>query len=640
MTVGDGPTNHGWSSDFPQFQTAPPSRIRERLSTFTVNASPEQVRAWTDCIPPLQREVAEVLARSEVATRFSAILEYQLPMESRRADVIFLVGIGVMVVELKGKISPSQADLDQVAAYARDLRNYHRECADRPVEAVLVPTRARGYQQEIDGVHVAGPDALDSLIEKLAAKVNGSVIEREAFLSEDAYRPLPSLVAAARELFRSGTLRRIHRAASATEPAVDEISRIIHAAAHTKSRHLILLSGAPGAGKTLVGLRTVHAHYLDDLAVERAGGKRVPAVFLSGNQPLVTVLQYELREAGGDGKTFVRHVKDYMARYARTKTAPFEHVLVFDEAQRAFDAAKMQKTHKDSKARSEPALFIEFADRIPEWCVVLGLIGSGQEIHEGEEGGLAQWRDAVEASANQSDWTIHAPPHLLSDIGETAIPPMARPTLHLDTELRYHAADDVHRLVASVLGEMDESVIAGASERLKDAGYHLRITRDLETAKRYLRERYENEPEKRFGMLASSRDKDLVRFDVPNEFQERQYISRKLGPWYADDESSESHLSCRLLDRCVSEFEVQGLELDAVLLAWGTDLRRVNGRWSNDRAAKYLKSTPVRDALKLRINSYRVLLTRGRDGTVVFVPKLPELDETYSFLVESGFLEL
>ncbi|MHB1327546.1 MAG: DNA/RNA helicase domain-containing protein, partial [Gemmatimonadales bacterium] len=464
---------------------------------------------------------------------------------------------------------------------------------------------------------------------------------RAKFLSADAYCPLPSLIAAARELFTTeGKLRRISRAATATDPAVEEISRIIHTAAHTKSRHLILLSGAPGAGKTLVGLRTVHSHYLDDLAVERGGAKHIPAVFLSGNQPLVNVLQYELRDAGGDGKTFVRHVKEYIKRYSGKRSTPPEHVLVFDEAQRAHDEAQVEKTHDGKLQGSEPALFIEFADRIPDWCVVLGLIGSGQEIHVGEEAGLSQWKTAVEGARNKAEWTIHAPPNLLDEIGVAAVPIESRPTLHLGTELRFHAAADVHRFVALVLEGGKTEAIREVASLLESAEHHLRLTRDLGKAKAYLRERYADDSERRFGMLASSRDTDLVKCGVPNDWQERQYIGRRLGPWYGDDESAESGLSCRLLERSVSEFEAQGLELDAVLLAWGTDLMRVNAKWSNARAARYRTPVPVRDPMQLRINAYRVLLTRGRDGTVVYVPELPVLDETYAYLLAVGFREL
>jgi len=360
----------GWESSFSEFREAQPKRIRERLVAFIKDASTEQIRAWDDAIPPLQTEVSEVLVRDELARHYSAILEYELPMESRRPDVILLVGSGVMVIELKGKLYPTQADLDQAAAYARDLRNYHRECEGRDVTPVLVPTRARGYQQLVDGVHVTGPDALDELVAGLTSHQQKPVIERAAFLSEDAYRPLPTLVEAARELLRSGSLRTIHRAHAATGPSLDEISRIVHQAALTKSRHLILLTGVPGAGKTLVGLQTVHAKYLDDLAVDRGAGKpTAPAVFLSGHGPLVEVLQYEMRSVG-DGKTFVRGVKDYVKRYSKGTAVPPEHVLVFDEAQRAFDIDKARESHKSDHVRSEPEEFIRFADRIPDWCVM------------------------------------------------------------------------------------------------------------------------------------------------------------------------------------------------------------------------------------------------------------------------------
>ena len=225
--MSESRARYGWESDFPVFQATPSSRIRERLSEFVTDASVEQRRAWADSIPPLQREVEEVMVRDELAAQYSAILEYELPMESRRPDVLLLVGGGLLVVELKGKIRPSQADLDQVAAYARDLRCYHRECAGRSVVPVLVPTRARGYQSLTDGIHVIGPDALNQLVSDLTKDGSGSPIDRARFLDESAYRPLPTLVAAARELMRSGELRTIHRARAATDPAVDEISRIV-----------------------------------------------------------------------------------------------------------------------------------------------------------------------------------------------------------------------------------------------------------------------------------------------------------------------------------------------------------------------------------------------------------------------------
>jgi hypothetical protein len=129
----------------------------------------------------------------------------------------------------------------------------------------------------------------------------------------------------------------------------------------------------------------------------------------------VQVLQYELKSAGGDGKTFVRDVKNYVKTYSSNrKKFPPEHVLVYDEAQRAFDAAMVKVTHKHdattTRNKSEPELFVEFADRVPEWCVVIGLIGTGQEIHVGEEAGIGQWRKAVENTTGRAEWHIHIPP--------------------------------------------------------------------------------------------------------------------------------------------------------------------------------------------------------------------------------------
>lgn len=632
----------GWESDFPAFKSAQPADVRKRLEAFIADASPEQVRAWRDSIPPLQREVEKTLVRDVLAAHYSAILEYELPMESRRPDVVLLVGDGVLVVELKGKEHPSQADIDQAAAYARDLKCYHRECWDRDVVAVLVPTRASGYVRQSHGVHIAGPDVLDSLVAQLTADGVSTPLERARFLDESAYCPLPTLVEAARELFQSQELRTIHRARAATDPAVDAISAIVHHAAKTRSRHLILLTGLPGAGKTLVGLRTVHARYLDDLTVARPNGKpTTPAVFLSGNGPLVEVLQYELKRAGGGGKTFVRGVKNYVSTYSsKPGLVPPEHVLIFDEAQRAYDSAMVAFKHEGDAAghKSEPEHFIEFAERIPEWCVVIGLIGSGQEIHVGEEGGLVQWRQAVEGASRPSEWTVHAPLALEDVFEGSSVAFDVQPSLNLDTELRFHLAKDLHRFVAGTLAGESPSTLAPVAQHLESEGYHLRLTRSLETAKNYLQDRYADDRDARFGLVASSRDKDLEAFGVPNGFQDTKRV--RLGPWYGDPADAESGRSCRLLNTCVTEFGAQGLELDATLLAWGTDFLFKDGQWSNDKARGYRQKKMVKDAFQLRVNAYRVLLTRGRDGCVVFVPSITEMDQTFDYLAASGFTVL
>lgn len=632
----------GWDSDFVRFASTPSSAIVARLKRFVTDASPEQLRAWDDSVPRLQSEVDEVRGLREEAGRYTAILEYELPLESRRTDAIFLLRESVVVIELKGKSSPSEADLDQAHAYARDLRCYHAECEAHPVHALLVPTRARGDLGTRRGVRICGPDALDAVVAEFDVTHSGRLLDPVRFLSSDAYRPLPTLVAAARELFRTGTLRRVKRAAAVTQPAIDAISAIVHEAARTRTRRLVLLTGVPGAGKTLVGLSLVHSHFIDDLAVPRANGKPTsPAVFLSGNGPLVEVLQYELKSDTSGGKTFVRGVKDYVKYYSARGRVPAEHVLVYDEAQRAYDAAMVATKHPGlaSIAKSEPELFVEFAERVPEWCVVVGLIGGGQEIHVGEEAGTIQWAEAIMASAHRGEWIVHGPGSLVESF--SAVPYRPDSVLNLDKSLRSHLSEDLHRYVAGIVSNPPARIEdqARLAQMLTEQGYDLRITRDLDAAKAYLRERYEDSPDARYGIVASSRDRELVRFGVMNDFQSTKIL--RYGPWYGDEERQPGSRSCRLLRDCVTEFGAQGLELDAALLAWGTDFLLVDGRWSIAGARGYKRGGPkVRDPWQLRANAYRVLLTRARDATVVFLPRLPELDATCAYLRASGFRPL
>ncbi len=250
-------------------------------------------------------------------------------------------------------------------------------------------------------------------------------------------------------------------------PALDEITRIVHVAAATKSRHLILVTGVPGAGKTLVGLQTVHAKYLDDLAVERSDGKpTAPAVFLSGNG------------------------------------------------------------------------------------------GSGQEIHVGEEAGLGQWRAAVQGSNKGAEWSVHAPPAVTSVFGCSSVPFEAKQTLALDTGLRFHQARELHQFVDQLLTGDGVSLLAPLGARLNADGMHLRITRSLGTAKEYLRERYADDRDARYGIIASSKDRDLLRFGIPNDFQSTKHM--RVGPWYGDDEDDYSGPSCWRPGMRLTEFGAQG----------------------------------------------------------------------------------
>jgi len=269
---------------------------------------------------------------------------------------------------------------------------------------------------------------------------------------------------------------------------------------------------------------------------------------------------------------------------------------------------------------------------------VIGLIGGGQEIHVGEEAGLVQWRWAVERSGAPESWTVHVPLAVQDVFEGSPVAVQLDPTLNLDTELRFHAASDLHRFVAGLLEGRPASGLRSVAGQLEREGFHLRLTRSLQQAKDYLRERYAEDRDARFGLVASSKDRDLEAWGVPNSFQATKNV--RIGPWYGDPEDDFARRSCRHLEKCVTEFGAQGLELDATLLAWGTDLVMSGGQWSNANARGYKRGAKVRDPFQLRLNAYRVLFTRGRDACVVFVPPLRELNETFDYLAAAGFKTL
>jgi hypothetical protein len=637
----------GYSNSFKGFVDTSSSDIIKQLERFVPDAGEPQVRAWRDAIKLLQRSITTLaLQEPQLLSEAYVILEYQVPLESRRIDSLLLVRGSAIVIEFKGKPSASQADIDQAAAYARDLRAYHRECSSLNTACLLIPTRYLGAPYTAGETRVLGQNDLPSHVIQCVDAV-APVPDLSQFLATDCYQPLPSLIKAARELFNSGSLRRIHRAAMATEPTLEACSSIVHQTAIRKRRGLILICGVPGAGKTLVGLQLAHAKFLDDLAVVRANGEKPtsPAVFLSGNGPLVEVLQYELRSAGGDGKAFVRGVHDYVKSFTkRADSIPPQHVLIYDEAQRAFDKEQVAAKHPDLPVAfhglSEPELFVQFAERVPNWCVVVGLIGSGQEIHIGEEVGLTQWRTAIEKTAEPDAWDIYIPTAPSVQAVFAGVPQITQnDTLELKQTIRFHLATCLYDFVENLLAGNQQAAL-NFSQKLETHGYTLRITHDLDLAKSYLSDRYSDNPDARYGMLASSKDKDLAKFGIPKGYKSPGEVGPgKYGRWYSDHTSSE--FSCASLSAVATEFGAQGLELDGCLLAWGTDLIRLDGEWSNRYASGYRDAHRVRDPMALRVNAYRVLLTRGRDGCVAYIPPIPDkMRETYKYLRDCGFTAL
>ncbi len=625
----------GWASNFPVFQSTSLDEVVSSLAAFVRDATPEQIQAWKTSVPLLQTECGKAAKCIEGAIYYGAVLEYQMPDGPHRVDAVLLISGAVLVLELKGDGNWQPAHIEQAADYARRLYWFHSLCGQENVRvhSVIVSYGQKGDELAAEWHTRTNVENLLDVVRRFDQPGRFRPIPIEKFVEAGVCQPSLSLVQAARRFFADHALPHIKRIDEITSAAVQRLVTEISSAHATSSRKLVLLSGVPGAGKTYVGLKIAHDAFLDELAEQRETGEKptAPAVFLSGNGPLVEVLQYELKRAGGGGKVFVRGVKDFVSRYSKPKSpAPPHHVLIFDEAQRAWDKQKVRTSHGDEHATSEPEAFVAFSEKIPQWSVVVGLIGEGQEIHTGEEGGIGLWAEAVKIKGPM--WEVIGPDRYRETFEAAGVRYRSCPDLHLSRSVRFNFAAGLSDWAAGlVTDDVDVANLAKIASELRRQGYQLRVTRNLAQAQEFLWTKYRDLPDSRFGLLVSSRDKDLGSFGVKPS--DGRFF--RPGPWYADPDNSPS--SCRRLQDAITEFSAQGLELDHSLVVWGGDFARVGAKWDNSSAKKYLSKSAVKDPVQLRRNAYRVLLTRGREGILICLPQgLQKLDATYDLLVAAG----
>lgn len=549
-----------------------------------------QKLAWADCFKHLKAE----LSKCTIPDGY-IVFEYVLPMEGgRRPDVLLLIENKLFILEFKMKDAYQRADYDQLCGYYRDLCNYHQQSAKLNVVAGLVLTQSINKLAEIESdISILSSDKLKDLLDKHLTGVP-TCTDLTQWL-ESAYVPLPNLVDAAVEIFNDNPIDELKSAKSAgIYEALDKLDKVTKWVEGDDNRNkanvLTLVTGVPGAGKTLLGLEFVH--------------RNKTGQFLSGNGPLVDVLQYALKN-----KTFVRALKDFKRQYMKPGRDPHTNLIVFDEAQRMWD----EKKNKNYQM-SEPSCIINIADRDSKPCHYVALVGEGQEIYVGEEVGISLWCDALKSS--DKPWIIFCPPalrHHFQFLSSDRV--RVNELLNLDQSLRAHSASLYPKWVQDILNGTPNVEIA--KQTIED-GFNIYITRDLDKAKRYCRNRYQN-TDKKYGLLSSS---DNIQFN-----------REPLGPWFHD--SVCSSLSCRSFRRIISEFDCQGLELDMPVLIWAKDFLRNGSGWVLDK-----KNPKFNDPLQIKLNSYRVLMTRGRDGVVLFFPQESLFDETYSFFKSAGGQEL
>ncbi len=600
---------YAWAGSVSAFLETPEEEILRRLTRFARETGAPQLFAWDRSVGALRRELGQCVPAAE---GFGLVLEFELHRSGgRRPDLILLENGVVIVVEFKNRVQAEPADIDQVLGYVRNLEDYHAGCRGRSLIPVLVPIGMTGEAFEQRGVRVVPPSGLGALVRELARTGAGKRADALAWTSAP-YEPLPALVDAARLLFERQPLPRIKQAESARIPeAVDLIERSIRNAREAKRRLLVLVTGVPGSGKTLVGLQLAHSRALG-----------CPSIFLSGNGPLVQVLQYSLKN-----REFVQDMRSYLREHlVRGRGKPREGVVVFDEAQRAWDRDRVIQKHQGHLNQSEPELLLRIAGAADGGFGLVALMGEGQEIHAGEESGIRQWAEAVAAA---DGWQVLGPPHLKSAFTEAGISYEASTLLNLTLSLRSHRASNVALWAGLLLdGRLDRAGEVAAE--LRSQGFSMYLSRDLEALREHVRSRFSEEPSKRYGLLASSKFRNLETWGVRSAMHPYWYY----GEWF-EAPAEEPRSGCQMT-LAISEFGCQGLELDLPLLCWGPDLYWDGVAWK----AKVGKSRLVKDPQRLRLNAYRVLLTRGREGVMVFVPPEAKFSPSCDALARAGFQSL
>ena len=615
--------------------------------------------------------LAEITILKEVLPIYkgSIYFEYSIPRMGQRIDVLILIEAVIFILEFKvGEKEYHSYAIDQVWDYALDLKNFHETSHNKLIAPILIATNAKSKDSIVSTTPLNGQilipirsntGSLGSVIKSVLDFFNeGEAIDYKAW-EAGRYCPTPTIIEAAMALYNNHSVSDISRSdASAINlsQTSEAVSKIIRLSKEKSEKAICFVTGVPGAGKTLVGLNVATTN------IDK--NSELYSVFLSGNGPLVAVLQEALArdkvlraskkgvklkkaEARSEVKAFIQIVHHFRDDSLKDEKPPVEHVAIFDEAQRAWTLEQTstfmrQKKGKPNFNQSEPEFLISCLDRHTDWAVVVCLVGGGQEINTGEAG-ISEWIEALERSfpnwkiyiSNQLSDSEYNTEEILKKI-KTRTSVEYSESLHLAVSMRSFRAENVSLLIKQLL---DLSIIeAKTTLQQVSSNYPIVITRDLLKAKKWLKEKARGS--ERYGIVVSSQAQRLKPFAID--------VKSTIDPihWFLDEK--DDIRSSYYLEDVATEFHVQGLELDWACVVWDGDFRYSPDEWiyksfrgnkwqniNNSERKKYLK------------NAYRVLLTRARQGMVIVVPygdlddwtRQPKFyDPTFNLLKEIGFI--
>jgi len=631
-----------WSGSLEDFSSTKDEHILGQLARNAINAhrtnEATQLRAWAWQLEWLRP------ALKPFPQNWRLLLEYPLIRLGRRLDAVLITDRAIIIVEFKalGGSFTTEARI-QAEDYAHDLRDFHAGSRDQVIIPVLVAGTGKSTRPQwffpwpgVSVVYEALPAELPKLLQDIIERLPPRNLDIDAWESAP-YRPVPTIIEAARALYEKHGVTEIRAARADTTNLSRTTAAILQAVRQARDERkyiIVFVTGIPGAGKTLCGLDVV-------FSTEGSG------TFLTGTLPMVYVLKAALAEdaarAGTRSNRIARHeskakiesIVSFVRDNVKRPDKPAEHVIVFDEAQRAWDAD--YGARKFGHSQSEAAIVLDIMRRHDDYAVIVALVGNGQEINTGEAG-LAEWGKAL---SERPHWQIHAAPGVL-----TAADPRQRlfeqkpPTLivnsdlHLDTQVRNVRSPAAANWVDAVLRGAREEALQQAHEQLP-----IFLTRSLDEMRRHLHQL--SRGERRAGLVCSSGAKRLVADGIWPKFDHMDDAT--VANWFLkrwpDVRASDA------LEIPATEFACQGLELDFVGLCWGGDLLWQNGWKARSFRGTKWQNVQRDDAHAYTINTYRVLMTRARADMIIWIPRgdaqdktrnPEEFDETATFLMSCG----
>ena len=639
---------------------SPKSILGELTSNHEFSLEEQQKNSWIIQINLLKGWLREISGE--------IIFEYSIPRMGKRIDCVVISKSVVFAIEFKvGANAYENHAVTQVTDYALDLKNFHEQSHNKKIVPILVCTEAEDqipvidfYQDGLAKTIFTNGKTLSKIISLANYQVTEDPINADVWL-DSIYKPTPTIIEAAQALYQGHNVEEISRSDAGAinlSRTAKAISSIIEDCKKNNKKAICFLTGVPGAGKTLAGLNLANSWHNEDDSEH--------AVFLSGNGPLVDVLREalarnEVETAKDKGekkkksttiskaKAFIQNIHHFSDDALEIAKAPIERVVVFDEAQRAWtlkQTASFMKTKKGKSNfnQSEPEFLISVMDRHLDWATIICLIGGGQEINTGEAG-LQEWFASLKRSF--PSWNIHISNKLtdyeytqgkaLYDLNSSSKVCLHQ-DLHLSVSVRSFRSEKVAAFVKALLDCDSEK--AKALYSVIENTFPICITRDIESAKKWIRSQARGS--ERYGLIASSGAIRLKPFAIN--------VKNSIDPinWFLNE--SNDIRSSYFLEDVATEFDIQGLELDWTCVAWDADLRHNGEEWllRSFRGAKW-QTVNDEDSKRYLKNAYRVLLTRARQGMVIFVPygssqdetRQPHFyDETFKYLRSLGLNEI